>query len=360
MKKFHQLMVAEVRRETPDAVSILFEVPSDLEDSFRYVQGQHITLKTEIAGEELRRCYSVCTGVQENELRIAVKQIEGGRFSGFCNRQLKAGDLLEVLPPAGHFFTELDKSARKNYVAFSGGSGITPILSLIKTTLFEEPDSSFTLVYGNRDQDSIIFGEALARLKNKYLNRFRLFHVLQNGASEVALYNGLLTEEKCTEFLSGLVDAKKIDAFFICGPAPMMDGVEKSLLKAGVKADAIHIERFISGPEDTPPADKARLAPTADPTTRNARISVILDGEKTSFDFTSDDLSILDAALDAGTDVPYACKGAVCCTCRARVLEGAVDMALNYGLEKEELEAGYVLTCQSTPTTDEVVLSFDD
>jgi ring-1,2-phenylacetyl-CoA epoxidase subunit PaaE len=358
MKSFHTLEVAEIIRETKDAVSVLFKITDGDKKAFEYKQGQHITLKHSIAGEELRRCYSICAGVQDYALRIAVKAIKDGRFSGYMNNELKVGDRLEAFPPAGHFYTELDAKHKKNYLAFSGGSGITPILSLIKTTLFSEPDSHFTLIYGNRDAASIIFSEELSGLKNRYLDRLRIFHVLEDDHQDMAIFNGLLTVEKCAAFFDGFVDLDTMHEIFICGPGPMMDSVEKALHNAGYNEAHMHIERFISGPENTP---AERASPSMDGKEKDgAHIQIIVNGVRSGFEFTGDQPNILDAALASGNDVPYACKGAVCCTCRAKVLEGEVEMALNYGLEDDEVDAGYVLTCQSTPVSDKVVLSYDD
>lgn len=359
MKKFHTLKVKDIERETPEAVSVLFDVPDDLKDDYRYRQGQHITIKRKINGEELRRCYSICAGVDEEELRIAVKEIDEGRFSGFINRELEKGDKLEVFPPAGHFNTDLDPGNEKTYVAFAGGSGITPVLSLIKTTLAREAKSRFKLFYGNRNTDSIIFRDKLAALKDRYMGRLELFHILEEDETDIQLFRGLMDREKTGQLVKWLCPADDIDEAFICGPGPMMDAVEATLRDAGVDEDKIHIERFVSGPDVKPQKGRRKSRPREKGDAR-ARVTVVIDGERKSFNFRENDESILDAALEAGANAPFACKGAVCATCRARVLEGDVEMEKNYALEDDELEQGYVLTCQARPVTDKVVVSFDE
>lgn len=360
MRKFHSLKVADVARETADAVSILFDLPEELAEDYAYLQGQHVTLKAKVGGEELRRSYSVCSGVQDNELRIAVKKIEGGRFSGFANEELKAGDAIEVFPPTGGFHTPLDAAQAKSYVAFSGGSGITPIMSLIRTTLHTEPKSRFTLVYGNRDARSVIFAEALGRLKDQYMDRFELYHLLEGEAQDTPLFQGLLTREKCDELLSGLIPVNKVDEFFVCGPGPMMDSVEASLEAKGVDKAKIHIERFINASEAEGLAAIPPITKGAEKEAPAAEVTVVIDGERTSFDYREGQNSLLGSAIAAGLEVPYSCTGGVCATCRAKVIEGSVEMRENYGLEPEEVEKGYVLTCQSSPTSKQLTLSYDE
>ncbi len=360
MRKFHSLKIAEIARETPDAVSILFDLPDELAEDYAYVQGQHVTLKATVDGEELRRSYSVCSGVQDQELRIAVKKIKDGRFSGFANDVLKAGDAIDVFPPTGGFHTPLDPAQAKSYVAFSGGSGITPIISLIRTTLHVEPESNFTLVYGNRDARSVIFAEALGRLKDKYMDRFALYHLLEGEAQDTELFQGLLTREKCDLLLSGLIQPETVDAFFICGPGPMMDAVEESLEAKGIDKAKIHIERFINASEADNLAPRAAPAKGDKKAAPAAEVTVVIDGERTSFEYREGQSSLLASAIEAGLEVPYSCTGGVCATCRAKVLEGSVEMRENYGLEPDEVEKGYVLTCQSSPTTAKLVLSYDE
>ena len=351
--KFHPLKIAEVRRETADAISLRFDVPAELAEDYRFVQGQHLTLKARVNGEELRRSYSICAGVDDGELRVAIKKIGGGRFSTWAHDGLQAGDVIEVMTPEGRFHTELDPAQARHYVAFAAGRGITPILSLIKTTLKAEPKSRFTLIYGNRRQNSVIFAEALEDLKDRYMTRFTLYHVFSREEQEVPLFNGRLDRARVASFLDTLIPADNIDAAFICGPGAMIDEVEAGLLAGGLTAERIHLERF--GIPDSGPAHHVEAGDAP-----QARITVIADGLKREMAFRATDPSILDVALRAGMDLPYSCKGGVCCTCRARVLEGKVRMDKNYTLEQPDVDAGFVLTCQAHPLTERVVISFDD
>ncbi len=351
--RFHPLRVAEVRRETADAVSLRFDVPAELRQDYAFVQGQHLNLKVSVGGEEVRRSYSICAGVDDGELRVAIKKIPGGRFSSWANDNIRVGDLIEVMTPEGRFHTPLDPVSARHYVAFAAGSGITPILSLIKTTLKAEPHSRFTLIYGNRKHNSVMFGEALEDLKNRYLSRFVMFNLFSREEQEVDLFNGRLDRAKVLALVETLVPVDTIDAAFICGPGQMIDDVESGLLAAGMQAEQIHLERF--GVPDSAPAHHAEPGDAA-----HARITIIADGLKREMEFRVEDNSILDVALAAGMDLPYSCKGGVCCTCRARVVEGRVRMDKNYTLEQPDVDAGYVLTCQAHPLTERVVISFDE
>jgi len=355
MRQFHPLRVAEVKRETPEAVSIRFDVPQDLAPVFQYTPGQHLTLKTEIGGQEVRRSYSICSGTDEGVLRIAVKKIPEGVFSGHANEGLKAGDLIEVYPPTGRFSVEIDPEATRSYVAFVAGSGITPVLSIVKTVLAHEPRSRFLLVYGNRSPSSIMFMEELAALKDRYMGRLEVLHVLSQGQSDIPLFNGRIDAEKVRAVLKHLVDPATIDAAFVCGPNAMIDTVEATLAEAGVEKRRILTERFLA-PDAACATPAVRRAAAA--VSGRSQVTVVIDDQAVSFpdDGTQ---TILDGALAAGAPVPFACKGGVCCTCRAKVLEGEVEMAVNYNLEEDEVAAGYVLTCQSFPRTERVVLSFD-
>jgi ring-1,2-phenylacetyl-CoA epoxidase subunit PaaE len=357
MIHFHSLPVKKVQQETEDCVSIVFDVPSELKDAFAFKPGQSLTIRKQLNGEELRRNYSICSSPFDGELRVAVKKVEGGLFSTYANEQLKKGDILDVMPPVGKFYTELDPRQQKNYVAFTAGSGITPILSIIKTTLQTEPNSTFTLVYGNRTKNSIIFKEELEALKDKYINRFRIYHVLSRERTDAEINTGRLDAAKCQLFLDKLIDVKKSHEFFLCGPEEMIFCVRDLLQYNGVDKEHIHFELF------TIPGQKKSVVDTeAKPTTDEgpqAKVSVKLDGILFDFDLPYGGQSILDAALKQGADLPYACKGGVCCTCKAKLLEGAVEMEVNWGLEQDEIEAGYILTCQSHPTTEKVVVDFD-
>lgn len=353
---FHALTVREVRKETADCVSISFNIPGELQDTFRYKQGQYITLRTTIDGSEVRRSYSVCSSPLENELRVAVKKVEHGLFSTYANEQLRAGDTLDVMPPMGKFFTELDPAQQKNYTGFAAGSGITPLLSIIKTTLRTEPRSTFTLVYGNRNRHSIIFKEELEALKNLYIDRFRVIYILSREKTDAAINFGRIDADKCCELCNKNLDVNHTDAFFLCGPENMIFSVKEQLEKLGVDPHRIHFELFT-----TPGGEQKKQTVTSTQTKNEAksRITIKLDGVAFDFDLGFESEPILDAALKQGADLPYACKGGVCCTCRAKLLEGEVDMDVNYGLEPDEIEQGFILTCQAHPRTEKVVVDFD-
>jgi ring-1,2-phenylacetyl-CoA epoxidase subunit PaaE len=351
--KFHPLTIAEVRRETADAVSLRFAVPPALAEDYRFVQGQHLNLRVWLDGEELRRSYSICSAPDDGELRVAIKKVPGGRFSTWAVERLKPGDVLDVMTPEGRFFTPLDPGHAKHYVAFAAGSGITPILSLVRATLAREPRSRFSLVYGNRGLASTMFLEALWSLKNRYLPRLALYHVFSRETQEIELFNGRIDASKVRAFLDTLLPAAAIDEAFVCGPASMIDEVEGALLAAGVARGHVHVERF-----GVPGA--AAAAPVDDTEAAEARVTLICDGVRREIDFHRGSHSILDAGRAAGIDLPFSCKGGMCSTCRAKLLEGEVKMAKNYALEPHEVAAGYVLTCQAYPLTEHVVLSFDD
>jgi len=353
---FHKLKVKEVRAETPDCVSIVFTVPEAAKDAFVFEQGQNITIRKEIDGAEIRRSYSICSAPFENELRVAVKQVEGGKFSGYANKHLKAGDELDVMPPTGKFNTKLDSKNTKQYLAFVAGSGITPVISIIKTTLQTEPGSQFTLVFGNRGRSSIIFFEELEGLKNKYLNRFNFINILSREKTDTPVNSGRIDPPKLTA-LHKLIDYKNTDEFFICGPEEMIFCVKDFLEDLGIDKKKIHFELF------TTPGQKQSSVvshePSPDYSGPKSKITVKLDGRSFDFDLGYNSENILDAALKQGADLPFACKGGVCCTCKAKLLEGEVEMDVNWGLEQEEVEQGYILTCQSHPKTEKVVVDFD-
>lgn len=358
---FHPLTVKEVRRETADCVSISFDIPEALKELFQYKQGQYISLRTYINSEEVRRSYSVCSSPLDNELRVAVKKVEHGVFSAYANEQLQQGDVLDAIPPMGKFFTPLDPTNRKQYVAFAAGSGITPVLSIIKTTLRTEPGSQFTLVYGNRNRHSIIFREELEALKNKFMDRFRIVYILSREKTDAPINAGHIDAEKCMTLCNKTINIQTTDAFFICGPETMMFTVKEQLEKLGVDKKSIHMELFTTPGQQGKPIVKHE-APTPGTVVEakpRSKITVRLDGVMFDFELGFEGDAILDAALKHGADLPYACKGGVCCTCRAKLVEGQVEMDLNYGLEPEELAKGYILTCQSHPKTDRVVVDFD-
>jgi ring-1,2-phenylacetyl-CoA epoxidase subunit PaaE len=351
---FHPLKVRDVRRETADCVSIGLEVPESLVERFRFTQGQYLNVRRHLDGEEVRRSYSICAGLDDGELRIAVKEVPGGRFSGWVNRELKPGDAIDVMPPEGRFFVRLDPARARHYVAFAAGSGITPVLSLIKTALAREPRSRFTLVYGNRSLDSVIFNEALEDLKDRYLSRLALYHVFSRDAQEVELFNGRIDQAKVAMFLDTLIPAATIGEAFLCGPEGMMAAAEAALLAHGVAPERIHVERF--GAPAYPSREVRELKALEDA----SEVIVIADGVRYRLALEPNGPSVLDAALKAGADLPYACKAGVCCTCRARLVEGEVRMDANYTLEESEVAQGFRLTCQAHPVTGRVVLNYDE
>ena len=352
---FHTLTIKEVRRETADCVSIAFEIPVSLQNEFEFVQGQSIAVRVFDKDEEIRRSYSICSSPLDRELRVAVKKVSGGYFSTLANSTLKNGDTMEVMSPSGNFYTKLDPSNNKNYIAFAAGSGITPVLSIIKTTLATEPLSSFTLVYGNRNTNSIIFKEELEALKDKYMERFMMIHVLSREKTESDINYGTINAEKCMH-LSKVVDLPEFDEFFLCGPESMIFSVKEHLEMNGVNQKNIHFELF------TTPVRKNKTITetgTVASSGNSSLITVKVDGRSFDFSLDYDSNNILDAALAEGADLPFACKGGVCCTCKARLVEGKVEMEVNYGLEPDEVAAGFILTCQSHPRSEKVVVDYD-
>ena len=354
---FHSLRVKSITPDTDEAVIVSFDVPAALQNDFQFTQGQHLTLRTQLNGTEERRSYSICSGVDDGELRIGVRHVTGGVMSSWLNQSLKTGDSIDVLPPEGRFFVAIDASHARHYLGIAGGSGITPILAIMKTVLAREPQSRFTLIYGNRRQASTMFKEELEDLKNRYLTRLTLHTVFSQEHMDSPLYSGRLTQAKLGEFLSALIQPQQLDHVFVCGPHGFNDEADAALLAAGVPAEHIHIERF------GVPMDATRV--TAKPTAQagdapQAMVQIIRDGLSREIEFRTEHGNVLDAAAAAGLEVPYSCKSGVCCTCRAKLIEGKVRMDRNFALEKHEVEAGFVLTCQAHPLTDRVVISFDE
>lgn len=353
---FHSLKIKEVRKETSDCVSVLFDVPDDLMGIFQFHQGQSLTMKTILNGEEVRRTYSICSSPFDDQWRVAIKKVEGGIFSTFANDRLKNGDLLEVMPPVGKFYTELNSNNKNNYIAFAAGSGITPIISIIKTTLRSEPKSTFTLVFGNRNKNSIIFKEELAGIKDKFIDRFCVYHILSREKTDVPVNYGRIDAEKCAMLFDKLIDLNNSHEFFICGPEQMIFCIKDFLEQKGINSRNIHFELFtIPGEERS----TVRRTPPTEDTGPKSKVGVKLDGIMFDFDLGYNHDSILDAALKQGADLPFACKGGVCCTCKAKLQEGRVEMDVNWGLEPEEIEQGFILTCQSHPKTERVIVDFD-
>ncbi len=353
--KFHMLKIKDIRRETVDCVSIAFEVPERLQPDYEYIPGQYLTLRTDLKGEEVRRSYSICSSPVDGELRVAIKQVTDGLFSTFANEVLTVGDTLDVMTPMGSFHSTLHPNNVKHYVAFAAGSGITPIMSILKTVLTTEPRSQFTLFYGNRATDSIIFREAIEGLKNLYLGRLSVHYVLSREHTGSDLFTGRISREKCEVFFEKIIDPEEVDEFFICGPQEMNEDIRNLLLERGLDRKKIHVELFTTG------VTKNGLpkATISNQPGFEAQIQITLDGNTFEFPLLSTGDSILDAALKQGADLPFACKGGVCCTCRAKLVSGEVMMELNYALEPDELAAGYILTCQSHPKTERVVVDFD-
>jgi len=358
MKKFYPLTLNEVRPETKNAVSLSFEVPEDLADQFHYRQGQHLIVRTTLDGEEVRRSYSICRSVGDQELRIAVKQVPGGRFSTYANEQLEAGATLEVMPPQGQFSIELDPEREGNYLAVAAGSGITPILSIIKTTLETEPKSEVTLFYGNKATSSTMFRDELQDLKNEYMARLNLVYIFTREEQDIDLYNGRLDHDKCDALFDHWVNARELTAAFICGPQLMTEDVKDSLLRHGMEESRIHFELFTpvgGAPQPRKDRDPGHVDPGS-----ISEVTVIADGRTLTFPLVRDTRSILDAGNEEGGDLPFSCTAGVCSTCRAKVIEGEVEMDQNFALEEREVKAGYVLTCQSYPVSDKVVLDYDE
>ncbi len=353
--EFYELDVAEIIKETDDCVSVLFSIPKELENSFSFVQGQYLTLKTTINGEELRRSYSICAAPHDKELRVAIKQVEGGLFSTYANTILKPGDKIEVMTPMGKFHNTIEPIKSKNYVAIAVGSGITPILSIIKETLQREPKSNFTLIYGNKNTKSVIFKEQIENLKNRYLQRLTLHYILSRERVDVPLYFGRIDKSKCEIFFTKLIDLKNTHEIFLCGPEDMILNTKELLETLNFDKSRIHFELFSTA--TTKKSLKKEIL--VENTKHKSKIAVKIDGKTIEFDLGYDENNILDAAMLQGADLPFACKGGVCCTCKAKLISGEVEMLINYGLEEDEIHNGYILTCQSYPKTEEVLVDFD-
>ena len=356
---FHPLRVRAVQPDTAEAVVVTFEVPPQLRPVFGFTQGQYLTLRKEIDGQDLRRSYSICAGVDDGELRVGVRKVRGGVFSNWINEHLKPGDTIHVMAPQGRFFVPIEAEAQRHHVGIAGGSGITPILSIMKTVLAREPASRFTLIYGNRSLKSTMFKEEIEDLENRYMTRLVLQHVFSDEHTDSPLGFGVMNREKIGEFLESVVPAGKIDHVYVCGPFQMNDEAEAALLAAGVPEDRIHIERFgVALPSATQVGAVVHEALPGD--AKQARITIVRDGLQREITFTEGQPSILDAASAAGLEVPFSCTSGVCGTCRAKCVDGEVRMERNFALDKNEVAAGFVLTCQAHPITERVTLSFDE
>lgn len=350
--QFYKVKVQDIRKTTKDCSVVTFDIPQELIEEFKYHQGQHLTLKATVNGEDLRRSYSLCSSPLDKSWQVAVKKIEDGRFSGFVNDQLKVGDELELMSPHGRFYQEISKT-KKNYLGFAAGSGITPLYSIIKTHLMSEPESTFKLFYVNRTIQSIILREEIEGLKNLFLDRFELYHFLTQEQRDAELFNGRMTVDKLRSIGELLVDYSSIDDFFICGPSDMIFMIKDFLAETGIDKEKVHFELF-----GTPEAQKKTAKKVAN-NTDLADVNIINNGVKTSFKMPMNDGFILDAALSNNADLPFACKGGVCCTCRAKLIEGEVDMEVNYALEEDEVKDNYILTCQAIPKSSKILVDFD-
>ena len=352
--RFHRLAVNDLRRETTEAVSLTFLIPEALEDDYRFSPGQYLTLRRMKDGEEVRRSYSICSGPDDGELRIAVKKVDGGAFSSWAADELKCGDELDVMTPTGRFGIAHAPDEARVYVGFAAGSGITPILSIMKGILAREPNSRFFLFYGNRSAESMLFREVLEELKDRFIERLSVFHVISGEAQDIPILHGRLDGEKARVLLRSLVPASIVDHVFICGPTGMSENIETTCRDSGITADRVHVERFVSefGGKPRPKA----VVPTAAPA--KAIAALIIDGKRREVPVAEGE-TILDAALRAGMDLPFACKAGMCSTCRAKLVEGTAQMEVNYSLEPWEVERGFTLTCQARPTTSRVVVDYD-
>lgn len=353
--KFHALKIKEVIKETEDAVSVCFDIPEELKSEYHYFSGQYLTLRATIDGEDIRRSYSLCSAPHEDEWRVAVKQVEMGKFSTYANNELTAGMELQVMTPMGNFKVETDAANDKSYALFAAGSGITPIISIAKSVLENEANSDVTLFYGNKGVNSIIFKEQLEALKNEHMDRLRIVHLLSRENLGSEILKGRIDKQKVNDLYNAFLKGTDVDAVYVCGPEPMIIGVKEGMLENGVDSSKIHFELFTS---PTDPNQKVEM-PTTSPKI-DSNVTIILDGDEIDIALSSNGEKILDAAQAAGADLPFACKGGVCCTCKAKIIEGSASMEVNYALEADEVDAGYILTCQAHPTSNKLVISFDE
>ncbi len=356
MAQFHKLKIKNIYKETDDCSVVSFEVPADLQNEFKFSQGQHLTLKADIDGEDVRRSYSLCSSPVDGEWRVAVKQIAGGKFSTYLNTSLKTGDTLEVMTPSGTFGVPVQKDKAKNYLFFAAGSGITPVLSMIKTHLAEEPNSTCKLFYVNRTAKSIIFKEDLEQLRNRYFGRLEIYYFLTKERRDIELFNGRFDDEKMAVLTKTFIDIPDTSEVFLCGPEQMVNFVSNYLVNNGLPKNLIHFELFVTGLSEE---DIKRAERLAQQNVEGVKVTIVDGGKEFQFTMTKDYDNILDAALGAGADLPFACKGGVCSTCKCQVKEGSVEMKINYALEEKEVAQNYVLSCQAVPTSEKVVVDFD-
>jgi ring-1,2-phenylacetyl-CoA epoxidase subunit PaaE len=357
MSAFHSLRLSSVAKNTRDAVVLTFDVPEQLRDTFAFRPGQYLTLRTFIDTQELRRSYSICAAPSDGHLRVAVKRLNDGAFSTWANQHLKPGDTLDVMAPDGNFTLDFSPEHARRYAAFAVGSGITPILSLVKSALDTEPNSTFTLFFGNRASSAVLFREEIEDLKNRYMSRFSLVYIMSREHQDIDLFNGRLDGEKVRQLLKVWMDPTTIDYAFVCGPQDMTESVTQALKEAGLDSSRIKFELFGSpkGPRALRTGHDARKAPGAD----QCELTVVYEGVTRSLTIDKNKDSVLDSALAQGVELPYSCKGGVCSTCRCKVVEGEVDMDANFALEDYEVKRGFILSCQSFPVTDKLVIDFD-
>lgn len=356
MAKFFSLTVADIYKDTDDCSVLTFDVPAEVQPEFQFKQGQYLTLRAHIGNQDVRRSYSLCSSPLDHKWQVAVKKIDGGLFSTYVNDTLKAGDTLEVMPPDGRFFKECTPQTAKNYIAFAAGSGITPILSIIKTHLGTEPNSTFKLFYLNRNVKSIVFKEEIELLKNKYFNRFEIFHFLTKEHRDMPLFNGRFTEEKLKAITNKIFDPKEIDECFICGPESMIFLIRDTLVDAGMPKENVHFELFSTG---TSAAQQQQVNKVLEKKVEGTEVTIIDGGKEFHFTMSKEFDNILDGALSAGADLPFACKGGVCSTCRCKVIEGEAEMKINYALDESELARNFILSCQAVPMSQKLVVDFD-
>ena len=354
---FHTLKVSDIVKETEDCVSVGFEIHEDLRYDFEFIAGQNLTLRATINGEDVRRSYSLCSAPFEGVIRVAIKKVEEGVFSTWANESLKVGDEIQVMTPTGRFIANTKDENENHYVGIAAGSGITPVISILKSVLFNEPKSSFTLFYGNKNASSVIFKEELEDLRSTYLGRLELHNILSREDQGMDYAHGRIDAEKVKYFAENFINVKDVFSYYICGPQEMTEISRDTLESLGVDSGKIHFELFTAA---TPAKEKVQKKEKSKSSSVKSAVTVILDGDETHFDVANSGKNVLDAALDAGADVPFACKGAVCCTCRAKVMEGTAEMDMNYALTDEEVAEGFILTCQSHPTSPKLVVSYDE
>lgn len=356
MATFHKIKVKDIYKETDDCSVITFDIPSEISDEFKFRQGQHLTLKADIDGKDTRRSYSLCSSPSDGEWKVAVKQILGGTFSTYVNEELKAGDTIEVMAPSGTFGVEVSPEKTKNYLFFAAGSGITPVLSMVKSHLAAEPQSTCKLFYVNKTAKSIIFKEELEQLRNKYFGRFEIYYFLTKERRDIELFNGRFNQEKMDVLVKTFIDIPDTSEVFLCGPEKMVEFVSNYLINAGLPKELVHFELFVKGLSEEDIARQERLSKQ---NVEGTEVTIVDGGKEFVFTMTKEYDNILDAALGAGADLPFACKGGVCSTCKCEVLEGAVEMKVNYALDDKEVAQNLVLSCQAVPTTEKVKVDFD-